>query len=138
MFFCKNDYRTNHQKYVKICVDFWFCPKTSQLTPVIKNSPLSAGDTRVVVSIPELSRACGGGNGNPLHYSCLENSMGRGGWWATVHRVAKSQTWLSPNMQKYQITQQIYDTICSPTNKVWVLLLLSIFYKKQYQTYYFC
>ena len=40
-------------------------------------------------------------------------------------------------MQKYQITQQIYDTIYSPTNKVWVLLLLSIFYKKQYQTYYF-
>ena len=37
----------------------------------------------------------GEGNGNPLQYSCLENSMGRGAWWATVHGVAKSQTQLS-------------------------------------------
>ena len=35
------------------------------------------------------------GNGNPLHYSCLGNAMDRGAWWATVHEVAKSQTWLS-------------------------------------------
>ena len=35
------------------------------------------------------------GNGNPLHYSCLENPMDRGGWWAAVHRVAQSWTWLS-------------------------------------------
>ena len=37
----------------------------------------------------------GGGNGNPLRYSCLGNSMDRGAWWATVHRVKKSQTLLS-------------------------------------------
>ena len=37
----------------------------------------------------------GGGNGNPLQYSCLENPMDRRAWWAAVHRVAKSQTWLS-------------------------------------------
>ena len=37
----------------------------------------------------------GEGNGNPLQYSCLENPMDRGAWWATVHRVSKSQTWLS-------------------------------------------
>ena len=40
-------------------------------------------------SIPESGRSPGGGNGNPLQYSCLVNSMGRGSWWATVHRVAR-------------------------------------------------
>ena len=95
-------------------MDFLFCWKTFQLTPVVKNPPPSAGDTRDAGLIPELRKAPGGGNGNPLHYSCLENSMGTGGWWATIHRVAKSQTWLSTHMQKYQITQQIYDTIYSP------------------------
>ena len=42
--------------------------------------------------IPGLGRSPGEGNGNPLQYSCLENSMDGGAWWATVHRVAKSQT----------------------------------------------
>ena len=43
----------------------------------------------------EANLAPGEGNGNPLQYSCLENSMDRGAWWAAVHRVAKSPTWLS-------------------------------------------
>ena len=41
---------------------------------------------------PGLGRALGGGNGNPLHCSCVENPMGRGAWWAIVHGVTKSQT----------------------------------------------
>ena len=45
--------------------------------------------------IPGLGRTPGGGNGNPLQYSYLENPMGGGAWWATVHGVAKSQTQLS-------------------------------------------
>ena len=45
-------------------------------------------------SVPGLGRSTGGGQSNPLLYSCLENPMARGAWWATVHRVAKSQTWL--------------------------------------------
>ena len=44
--------------------------------------------------IPELGRS-GEGNGNPLQYSCSENSLDRGGWWATVHGFTKSQIWLS-------------------------------------------
>ena len=44
-----------------------------------------------------LGRSPGEGNGYPLQYSCLENSMDRGAWWATVHGVAKSQTWLKTN-----------------------------------------
>ena len=46
-------------------------------------------------SIPGWGRSLGGGNGNPLQYSCLENPMDGGAWWATVHWVAKSQILLS-------------------------------------------
>ena len=46
-------------------------------------------------SIPGLGKSPGGGNGNPFQYSCMENSMDRGAWRATIHRVAKSWTWLS-------------------------------------------
>ena len=56
---------------------------------MVKNSPAHAGD---VGSILRLGRYSGRGHGNPLQYSCLENSMDRGTWWATFHRVAKSQT----------------------------------------------
>jgi len=58
----------------------------------VKNPPANAGDARGMCSIPVLGRSFGGGNGNPLQYSCLGNSMDRGAWWATVHGVAKSQT----------------------------------------------
>ena len=59
---------------------------------VVKNSPTNAGDTGDTGSIPGLERYPGGGNENSLQYSCLENPMDRRSWWATVHRVAKSQT----------------------------------------------
>ena len=59
---------------------------------VVKNSPPSAGD---MGSIHGLGRSSGVGNGNPLLYYCLENSMDRGVWWVTVHGVTKSQTQLS-------------------------------------------
>ena len=62
---------------------------------VVKNPPANAGDPRDTGWIPESGRSSGDGNGNLLHYSCLENSMDRGSWWATVHGVQKSQMWLS-------------------------------------------
>ena len=52
-------------------------------------------------SIPESGRSPGEGNGNPLQYSCLENLMDRRAWLATVHGVAKSQTWLSTHTHMY-------------------------------------
>ena len=56
---------------------------------MVKNLPANAGDTD---SIPGSGRSPGGGNGNPLQYSCLKNPMDRGAWQVTGHRVAKSQT----------------------------------------------
>ena len=58
---------------------------------VVKNPPANGGDIRDVGSIPRLGRSPGGGHGNPLRYSCLENPMSREAWWATVHGVAKSR-----------------------------------------------
>ena len=57
-----------------------------------KESACNAGD---LGSIPGSGQSPGEGNGNPLQYSCLENCMDRGAWWATVHGVTKSQTRLS-------------------------------------------
>ena len=54
-----------------------------------KNYACNAGDPS---SVPELGRSSGEGNGYPLQYSCLENSMDRGGWQATVHGVTKRRT----------------------------------------------
>jgi len=59
---------------------------------VVKNLPASAGDAGDMGSIPESERSPGGGNGNPLQYSCLGNSMNRGAWWATVHGIAELDT----------------------------------------------
>ena len=56
---------------------------------MVKNLPANAGDASDSGSIP------GGGNGNPLQYSCLKNPIDRGAWRARVHRVAKSRTCLS-------------------------------------------
>ena len=58
----------------------------------VKNLVCSADVAGDAGSIPGLGSSPGGGHGNPLQYSCLENPMDRGAWWATVHRVAKSRT----------------------------------------------
>ena len=55
---------------------------------VVKNPP-NAGDIGNAGSIPGLGRSPGGGHGNPLQYSCLENAMDRGAWWAAVPGVSK-------------------------------------------------
>ena len=52
---------------------------------VAKNSPIKAGDVKDMGLIPGSGRSPGEGNGNSLQYSCLENSMDRGAWWAIVH-----------------------------------------------------
>ena len=59
---------------------------------VVKNPLANAGDARNMGLIPGSGRSHGEGNGNPLQYSCLENSMNRGAWQATVYEVAKNRT----------------------------------------------
>ena len=61
---------------------------------MVKNSPANAGDVRDTGLIPGLERSPGVGNGNPVQYSCLENSMDKGAWQTIVHGVAESQTQL--------------------------------------------
>ena len=56
---------------------------------VVKNLPVSVGDAGDVGLIPGWGRSPGGGHGNPLQYSCLEDPMDRGAWWATVLRIRK-------------------------------------------------
>ena len=67
----------------------------SKVALVVQNPPSNAGDAKDSGLISGLGRSPGGGNGNSLQYSCLENPMDRGAWWATVHWAAKSLTQLN-------------------------------------------
>ena len=71
-----------------------------------KKSTRKAGDAGDLGWIPELGRSPGGGNGNPFQYFCWKNPVNRGAWWATVHVVTKSQTWLS----MHEIRQHSFDS----------------------------
>ena len=68
--------------------------RASQVALAVKNLAASAGDIRDASSVLGSGRSPGGGHGNPLQYSCLENPMDKGVWWAIVHRVAENQTQL--------------------------------------------
>ena len=83
---------------------------------MVKNTPTKAGDTRDTGSIPGLGRSPGGGHGNPLQYSGLENPMDRGAWRATVHRITKSWT---PLKQFSVQTAFAKDNIISPGPLRW-------------------
>ena len=61
---------------------------------MVKNPPANAGDITDMGSVLRLGRSPGGGHGNALQHSCLENPMDTGAWWAIVYAVAKSQTGL--------------------------------------------
>ena len=96
----------------------------SQVALLVNNPPTNAGDLRDAGSIPGSGRSPGGGNGHPLQYSCLENPMDRGACWATVHRVAKSQTQLK---RLSTHTGILYHTLNlksdSKTYTIWLLLI---------------
>ena len=78
-----------------------------------KNSPANAADIIDTGLVPGSGRFPGGGYGNPLQYSCLENPMDRGAWLATVHRVAKSRTRLKQlSMHVHtRIYKNVYKTV---------------------------
>ena len=71
------------------------------------NLPASVGDAGDTSSIPGSGRSPGGGNHNPLQYYCLENSMDRRAWQATVHGVAKSQTQLSTHTHPQELCANV-------------------------------
>ena len=83
----KSQTRLNELNWTELKSREW----ASQVALVVKNSPANAGDIRDTGLIPVSGRSPGGGHGNPLQYSCLENPMDRGAWQGTVLRVAKSQ-----------------------------------------------
>ena len=67
---------------------------------MVKNLLANAAGVRDVGSVLGLGRSPGGGHGDLLQYSCLENGHGQRAWWAIVHRVTKSQTQLSTEQQR--------------------------------------
>ena len=75
------------------CPACWL-PWLPQVALVVKNPPADAGDLRDAGLIPGSGQSTGGGHGNPLQYSCLESTMDRGAWRATVYSITKSRTQL--------------------------------------------
>ena len=70
----------------------FFALDASQVALVVKNPHVNAGGIRDLAVIPVSRRFLGGGHGNTLQYSCLENPMGRGTWWAMIHSITESET----------------------------------------------
>ena len=103
---------------------------------VVKNLPVNAGDIRDMGSIPGLGRSLGGGHGNPIQYSCLENPMDRGGWWATVYRVTKSWTGLkqAPHCPRSSWEQMNLSTTLNIFSRIWTQLPPHLLYKSTYHS----
>ena len=100
----------------------WRCQRSqdTQLTPLVsfdlvhmlwpggrevKNPPANVGDARDAGSIPGSGRSPGIGNGNPLQYSWLENSMDREAWWAIVHKVTKKELDTTEQLSTHTLTE---------------------------------
>ena len=83
--------------------------------------PASAGEVREVGSIPGSGKSLGGGYGNPLQYSCLENPMDRGAWWAVVRRVTNSQT-RRKQLSMYAYVHRTYINSCFSPLKLFIKL----------------
>ena len=90
----------------KVIVDRQGLTKAFVGGSVVKNPAASAAGAGGVDLIPGLGRSPGGGNGNPLQCSCLENPMHRGAWWATVHGVEESD-----------MTEQLSTKVATPTSE---------------------
>ena len=84
-------------------------PSAGSYSLVIENLSANAVDVRDMDSIPGLGRSTGRGHGNPRQYSCMENPMDRGAWWATVHTIAKSWSPLK-RLSKQAVTTQSFPT----------------------------
>ena len=88
-------------------------PRASQVAPLVKNLLANTGDVRCGFD-PCVGMILGGGHGNPLQYSCLENPMDWGAWQARVHGVAKSQTWLKRLSMHGQVLHSLPGPVGAP------------------------
>ena len=95
---------------------------------MVRNLPANAGDIREANSIPGLGRSPGGGNGNQLQYSCLKNPMDRRAWWATVHRVAKSQTQLRDRAHSTYTEKKDIVGLKSTMNQLSMIKIYTVFH----------
>ena len=97
------------------------CKKGFPGGSVVKNLPANAGDVGL---ISFLGRSPGEGNGNPLQYSCLENPMDRGAWWATVHEVARSWPWLNTHVGTQALRdKELFWNITRWRKNIWSLIV---------------
>ena len=104
----------------------------SQVELMVENLPANSGDREDTSLIPGSGRSPGGGHGNPLQYSCLENPMDRRAWQPMVHRVKKSQTWLkqlSSQAQHWGKTS-VLRCCCSHCYIMLYFLLIVLYYLK--------
>ena len=83
----------------------------SCLSQMIKNPPANAGHVRDVGSIPGLGRSPGGGQGIPLQYSCLENPMDRGAWWASLHREGHKESDMTEVTEHAQVCILFFQNV---------------------------
>ena len=88
-----------------ILIAYLFYTIFSMVAQTVKATACNAGDLGL---IPGSGRSPGEGNGTPLQYSCLENSMGGGAWWAAVHGFAKSRTRLSDFTFTFHLLYDLY------------------------------
>ena len=86
------NYHHGRESQSKKLIESFHVSWASPIALVGKNTPASTRDVRGLGLIPGLGRSPGEGNGNPLQCSCLENTVVRGAWWDTVHRVVKRRT----------------------------------------------
>ena len=93
---------------------------------MVKNLPASAGD---LGSIPGLGRSPGEGNGNPLQYSCLENSIDRGVWKATVHGLAESDTTEPLTLSNFH-SQASQTSFVKEKQNSKIILVLQLYFNK--------
>ena len=114
-----SDYRTHTHTHTDLKGAF-------PVVLVVKNPPANAGGKRDVGSIPGPGRSSGGGHGNPLQYSCLENPMDRGAWWAMPHKVTKSWKRLNhPSMHSLtlKIVQSFWGDWNMHVKRLYIIIL---------------
>ena len=102
--------------------------RASQVVLAVRNLPANAGDLRDTGSIPELGKSRGGGHGNPLQCSCLENPRDGGAWWAAVCGVAQSQTRLKRLSSSSSIYTYIHIMEKNMKRYVYVSILFHILF----------